>query len=601
MKTRAFGIVMILLLVALLGPVVRADHIPSGASAPSGFPTDVPYPVNGSSGSWTFIANFPMGPGTEQQLGTDVETFVRGGKTHVVIGSMTLGFRIFRYESLSLQSKPVPVADFSSAFGCPNATPEALIQNKVEGDEDLSDAIGAVSGWQDDVQVNADGTLVSIATDADGRCHDPAGGGVELVDISNLARPTLFHLVRSFGEAHNNTIDRRRGLIFISSSDTQLNAIDIVDFRSCIPPATDPARFAACRPKVARFQFPVPHTLEGQPVNVPAAFKDARFPEGLTAGVFDKGNNGCHDITIQGNFMYCAAINATVIFDVSGVTQRNGSNCISLTDPACRLTGTHLTDQAMIDQDKDPTAAGLPSACPIVDGDPALSKPQSVTDCEKWARPTSGTQKSRYEGDDFMRANLRNARIKITSVIQHGGTSTPLGPTHDISISHESDPTEDGKILIVTDERGGGLTNVCDGTPPDGGGGAWFYDIRDKKRPKLLRQPDGSNAVFISQNTPVPGNCTIHVITQVPRTNLIVAGWYIEGTHVFAFHPDLAKGTVRFVELGHYIPGSFILPNTWTSYPVGVAGDLLFIQTGDMTRGTDVFAFRLPPGYAPRR
>lgn len=598
-----------LALVLLLPPVISyADHVPPGSSASQGFPTDSPYPVNGRSGEWRFVANFPMGPGTVQPLGTDVEVFTRNGKVHVLVGSMTLGFRIFRYDSFALTAKPVPVTDYASALGCPNATPEALIQNVVEGDRDLSDAIGVVSGWQNDVQVNAAGTLVSLATDADGRCHDPAGAGVELVDISTLSAPTLFHLVRSFGEAHNSTIDKRRGLIFLSSSDTQLNAIDIIDIRSCVPPATDPARFAACRPTVARVPFPVPHTLDGQPVNVPAAFKDPGYPEGLTAGEFDKGNNGCHDITIQGDFLYCAAVNATVIFDVSGVTQRNikpatrkdGAKCVSLTDPNCRLTGTHLTDQAMIDQDKDPEAAGLPAACPVVDGEPALGRPQSVTDCEKWARPTSGAQRVRYEQDDFMRAKLRSADLKILSVIRHGGTTTPKGPTQDIAISHEADPTEDGKILIITDERGGGLSNVCTGSSP-GGGGAWFYDIRDKRRPRLLKQPDGSNGVFISKNAPVVGNCTIHVITQLPGTNVIVAAWYIEGTHVFAFEPQLGRGTIQFTELGHYIPGSFVLPNTWTSYPVGVAGEWLFIQTGDMTRGSDILAFALPPAYRPRR
>lgn len=466
-------------LVLLLGlpAVIYADHLPSGSSAGQGFPTDVPYPVNGRSGEWRFIANFPMGPGTVQPLGTDVEVFTRGGRSHVLVGSMTLGFRIFRYDAFGWNSKPVPVTDYASAAGCPNATPEALIRNVVEGDRDLSDAIGAVSGWQNDVQVNAAGTLVSIATDADGRCHDPAGAGVELVDISNLGRPTLFHLVRSFGEAHNSTIDKRRGLIFLSSSDTQLNAIDIIDIRSCVPPATDPARLATCRPVVARYQFPVPHTLEGQSVGVPTAFKDSRYPEGLTAGTFDRANNACHDITIQGDFLYCAAINATVIFDISGVTQRNikaatrkdGARCLSLTDLSCRLTGTHLTDQAMIDADTN--ASDLPAACPVVNGEPVLGKPLSVTDCEKWGRPTSGAQRLRYEQDDFMRANLRNADVRIASVIRHGGTTTPKGPTEDIAISHEADPTEDGRILIITDERGGGLSNICDGTPPDGGGG----------------------------------------------------------------------------------------------------------------------------------
>jgi hypothetical protein len=573
----------------------QADHVLVNVAGPQVILADSPYPVNGSSGEWKWLANFPMGVGPEQPLGTDVETFVRDGKLYAVIGSMTLGFRLFRWDNFSLSSKPTPLGDYASAFPC-NEVATSVLLNLVHSDEeeDVSDTL-SIGGWQDDVAANLNGTLAFIATDADGRCHDRDSAGAEIVDVSDLNRPRLFHLTGHFGEAHTLTVDDRRGLIFISSSDTQANFLDIVDFRTCVPPASNAARFAACRPVVARYQFPVPHST-----GVDSSFKDPRYPDGLTAGKPNSSaaNNGCHDVTVQGNFLYCAAINATVIFDISGVTQRNikpatrrgGSNCVSLTDLSCRLTGTHLTNQTMVDQDNSDAPH---DACPVEDGDsiPYNLKPKSITNCEFWNRPTSGSQVSRYENDDFMKGKLRNANIRPLARVQHDGTKPS---NQDISISHEADPTEDGRILMITDERGGGLTNLCDGTGANAGGGAWFYDIRDKSSPKLLKQPDGSNGVFITKNAPVPGNCTIHVIQQVPGRNVIVAGWYIEGTHVFEFKPNLSAGTITFTELGHYIPGGGALdPETWTSYPMVVKDGLLYVQTGDMTRGTDILAFKL--------
>ena len=82
------------------------DHAPATLSSPVGIPTDTPV---GKSGDWSYVGNFPMGPGIMQELGSDAETFVRGGKRHTIVGSMTLGFRLFRYDDLG--AKPVPVAD----------------------------------------------------------------------------------------------------------------------------------------------------------------------------------------------------------------------------------------------------------------------------------------------------------------------------------------------------------------------------------------------------------------------------------------------------------------------------------------------------------
>src|ERR671932_310801 len=46
---------------------------------------------------------------------------------------------------------------------------------------------------------------------------------------------------------------------------------------------------------------------------------------------------------------------------------------------------------------------------------------------------------------------------------------------NDIQISHQSDVTSDGKLLIITDEEGGGLQNTDCNTSPDGIIGAMHF------------------------------------------------------------------------------------------------------------------------------
>ena len=50
---------------------------------------------------------------------------------------------------------------------------------------------------------------------------------------------------------------------------------------------------------------------------------------------------------------------------------------------------------------------------------------------------------------------------------------------NNITISHQSDVTPDGKLLVVTDERGGGLTQTACNEDPNGIiGGAHFWAIK---------------------------------------------------------------------------------------------------------------------------
>jgi hypothetical protein len=72
--------------------------------------------------------------------------------------------------------------------------------------------------------------------------------------------------------------------------------------------------------------------------------------------------------------------------------------------------------------------------------------------------------------------------VKALSVIPN--TTEPGGPdnVHNVSISHQADTTSDGKILIVSDERGGGLTETGCNTGPGGViGGLHFFALAELK------------------------------------------------------------------------------------------------------------------------
>ena len=66
----------------------------------------------------------------------------------------------------------------------------------------------SVTGLQHDTQIGKLGTisLLTDTTDAVGRCHDPEGGGIEIIDVSSVtkaeAAPREVHLVRFAGFSH---------------------------------------------------------------------------------------------------------------------------------------------------------------------------------------------------------------------------------------------------------------------------------------------------------------------------------------------------------------------------------------------------------------
>jgi hypothetical protein len=65
-------------------------------------------------------------------------------------------------------------------------------------------------------------------------------------------------------------------------------------------------------------------------------------------------------------------------------------------------------------------------------------------------------------------SNVLNGQVKTLAIIPNEKPDDPE-PSHQIEISHQSDVTPDGKILVVNDEKGGGLTNTgCNTAGPIG-------------------------------------------------------------------------------------------------------------------------------------
>ena len=175
-----------------------------------------------------------------------------------------------------------------------------------------------VTGLQHDTQVakRRGVTLITDTTDAIGRCHDPEGGGIEIIDATKIAKknwkPREVHLVRFAGFSHTNTVDGKRPwIVYNSSSDfADRNWIDVMDIRSCFGTKSwsQKKRRAECRPRVSRIQLQDEWTQQRD----------------QTTGELEPGSATCHDITYRNNRLYCAALNATLIIDVSGLTKPSG-------------------------------------------------------------------------------------------------------------------------------------------------------------------------------------------------------------------------------------------------------------------------------------
>ena len=539
MKRLAITLCSFVLALGLGFVPASADHTGSHLSDTNGAPLNAAPRVE--KGDWDFIANFPAGPVDERPLGVDVELFSRGNHRYVITSSMTLGFSIF---DVTKPGDPVRVSDYGASVCGPEADVQHLVYFLTHNNDmsASSQALGGVHGWENDIQVTPGGKIAILASDAPGRCHDPQTGGMELVDISDVDSPKLLGLVRLRGFSHNTTIDQDRPWIaYNSDSDVSgNNFIDIVNFKSCLA-----LKAATCRPHVARYQLKKP----------------------WTTGTHTIAPSACHDIVSMLHRLWGACVNTTLVLNPAHVWE-NG-----------KLTGTDLTDRKQVGE----------NACSLVDPSPEAMVAVKVVDCFNWST------------DLWKKVHPENAHLKLVSLIRHSGYSSDedLATRKDIQISHGAEPVLGGKILAVSDERGGG-TNTAPGRCP--GGGLWFYDIRNRNNPKVTHGPKKWKGVFV----PRPGyrfqtqgsNCTAHVFWEwKPAHHLVSIAWYSSGTQVFRYHVDLHThpATITFTDRRAFVPPG---ASTWTSRiyaqrkaPKGHI--MLYLVATDIARGFDFFALTL--------
>jgi hypothetical protein len=534
--------------VLVLAPSAAADHTnPRTPLAPTDGATETGL-VRGE-GTWRHIDRFPGGASNALTGGgTDLEFFTPDGTRDLygafgTLGQDDVGSIGQRIVQLTRGRAVAPswVADHGSAH-CTTENP------------------AGTTGLQHDSQVGSLGRvrLLTDTTDAGGRCHDPDGGGLEIVDVTRIANPAFepreVHLVRHAGFSHTHTIDTKRPwIVYNSSSDFAGRPwIDVVDIRSCFGDQrwTLAQRRAACRPLVYRIVFQPEWTMQRD----------------QNTGQLEPGSAACHDITFSDDRLYCAGINATLILDVSGLFTRG------------RVNGTAFP-------------------CPVIDGTRTGAK---VTDC-------GGMGADRAEqatGWTFLGTFNHPGRDcgPPGTDIRNCNSNNQVRSDDGVAISHEADPTPDHRFMFVTDERGGGVIPVGSSCSPGidnpvGNGGAHAFDISDPANIQYATTPAGAKAVYISDAVVPAGSfCDIHVIELVPGEQRFIAAYYSQGIKIVDYFVD-AEGNLEYRERS-----SFTLPNanTWAAEDFKIVNNrdgtrTYFIATDDIHRGIDIVSWTGTP------
>ncbi|MGH2686133.1 MAG: hypothetical protein ACRDJP_11765, partial [Actinomycetota bacterium] len=568
MKSARFMIPFLVASVVTMGPAV-AHH--SESEEPLSPTEGGPWTgLSSGEGAWTFIRNFPANPGS------DLELFRRNGMVFSSSGTLGqgsaghVGQRFLQLVDAEGNVAPEWVADHGSA-ACPASNPTGT------------------TGLQHDVQITpaADPQLAIDATDATGRCHDPDGGGLELIDISGIGRDDgapvqEVHLTRHDGTSHNVTVDAMRPwLVYNSNTDGGRPWIDVLDIRTCLDQepagAATSAMGAAKRlakgqaEKLAVEALTVEQKQERcRPVVYRMPFEAEWTSPKLTDGTLGTPS-GCHDITAREGRLYCAAVSGTVVLDVTGLTDGSGN------------------------------VRGTPLPCEVVDGADTTAK---VTDCD--LGDTSADSDIQAWQDA---GSPRAEGWSMVTFINHAGIEGPVPNNNvlvpsdeEISISHEADPTPDGKWLFVTDERGGGVvppgSSCAPGVDnPVGNGGMHVYDISDPANPEPALTPEGERAVFFGSNQlPAATFCTIHVIEHLPDEQRLVMAWYSQGIKIVDYEID-ENGRWTFEQVAAFtLPGA----ETWAAEHFKIVDNpdgtrTYYFLASDIARGIDIVSYTGAP------
>jgi hypothetical protein len=245
-------------------------------------------------------------------------------------------------------------------------------------------------------------------------------------------------------------------------------------------------------------------------------------------------------------------------------------------------------------------------------------------------------------GNDTVLVDVRNVlsgTVKTIGVAPND--SPPTGDVssnpHDVSISHQSDVTSDGDLLVVTDERGGGTSETRCNTQPNGMVGGmhfWALDRLSGVAASVGASPASPKRIggwFYPSPTVLPDvlaaqlaamgraerACTIHVfrlggngtaspgaiqkgydgVSSLPRRQVVSAHYGAGVWHIdFSRARSDTDGVVEspFTTWGNTL-GWNVMPGAETWSAKEYKG---FVYTGDMTRGFDVFGFGQCEGLA---
>ncbi|MGH2739687.1 MAG: hypothetical protein ACRDH6_04290 [Actinomycetota bacterium] len=518
-------------------PPAMADHTnPREPILPTepGFPGETPL-ITGE-GTWELLANFPYPP--VDGGGSDHKFFTMEGDIYAAVGTLgqhdaAIGQRILKLTEEGTVN-PTWVADHGSA-ACPPANAS------VTGLQHDQAFLGTISKkmLKRIEKVPARSLVVTPevmldATDATGRCHDPVGGGIELVDISELTDPAFepreIHLVRHAGTSHTVTVDDARPWIYYNNTSNGSGTpwIDVVDTRSCLGLAglTLEEKRERCRPKVYRLPY-----------------KQEWSPAGAT----------CHDLTSRGNLIYCAALNTTLIFDVGGIVKKKGG------------------------------LKGRPLACELTAG---TMTGAMVTDCSAIPPPEEGQETSSLGGFRFLGTVPHDGTLPPTEDIATAHQAYPTPDKHWMFVTDE----RGGGVVPP------GATCVPGVENPQGNGGIHVFDISDPKNIEYALTPDGAKAVWIAEpQIPSPSFCTVHVIEQMVGEQRFAVGYYTQGAKVLDWWVD-EEGQFTFRETASIIlPNANVW--SVSPFKIEDHGDgtkTYYMIASDINRGIDVLSWTGP-------
>jgi hypothetical protein len=619
---------------SLIGSAAALDLDHPGLPLTTNVPPGPAVNAGGTGATWQRIWTFGTG-----NPHTDLDFFTQGAETYVSVGTLAAGpnsggqsiFKLTRngaVDSNPLNPSFQLVANHPSAFCASNPQAALGLQHDVEAAPKGNVLTNNPFADRRDAQVLID------ATDQRGRCHDsPAAGfsgdprgGLEIIDITNVAAPKEIGLTSHIGEAHTVNVDPKRPHIaFAVSSDSvgvtcnaddtdckrpdedadpntnqgfALDGFELVDLKSCLdfPPLTSlDAKRLVCANGIKVYRY--------------------RWPSALIGMGHTRDNvGGCHELEIHPNdLLTCAGLHATMLFDLSGAFNNNGTPNNYLDDT---VNGTPLPCRVRDSLSPDPPGPGSgfftgAKVVDCVDTDP--TQPGNEMTIEGWKARGAPS----LAGVTFLGSAFHEGRPPT-------GTLPTYPPTEDIEVSHEAELTHSGRFMLATDERGGGVLPPqasCATSPADnpfGNGGIHAYrasqllaaspsgpdaQADDIAYQSYARTPTGAKAIYRAQvrTQPEANVCTSHVFRQIPGQNRIFMGWYSQGTQVLDY-VEHASGAFEFREVGWFIPEN---ANTWVSdiFKMRQNANGTFTYwgaTGDFNLGTagrnavDVYEVTLP-------